>query len=80
MYIAHHLVTLGHQFNKDQPKAQDSNVTVVEDTNIFGDRILTFEDLILSIRRLGVECFLQMMTLQKNQMLEFLSASQGIYF
>ena len=61
MYIAHHLMTLGHQFSKKLPQTINA----------------TFVDLVPKIRRLGTETFLQQLSKQKAQMLEYLAAANG---
>lgn len=60
MYIAHHLLTLGHQF-----RGRLSNGTV------------TFVDLVPGFRRLGTECFLAQMQVQKGELLERLSSARN---
>ena len=61
MYIAHHLMTLGHQFSKKLPPHINS----------------TFVDLVPKIRRLGTQSFLQQLSKQKAQMSEYLKAANG---
>ncbi|XP_045165863.2 centromere/kinetochore protein zw10 homolog [Mercenaria mercenaria] len=61
MYISHHLMTLGHQFSKKLPQTINA----------------TFVDLVPKIRRLGTESFLQQLSKQKAQMLEYLAAANG---
>ncbi|XP_052800969.1 centromere/kinetochore protein zw10 homolog [Mya arenaria] len=61
MYIAHHLMTLGHQFSKRLPETINS----------------TFVDLVPQIRRLGSESFIQQLVKQKAQMSEYLSSANG---
>ena len=73
MYIAHHLVTLGHQFSCQLAGDLDSTMANGDDIPV----TMTYIDLVPSIKRLGVECFLQMMTLQKTQMVECLQQAQG---
>lgn len=63
MYIAHHLMTLGHQFSKKLPSHINS----------------TFVDLVPKIRRLGTESFMQQLSKQKEQMSEYLKAANGNY-
>ncbi|KAJ6653941.1 hypothetical protein lerEdw1_007573 [Lerista edwardsae] len=60
MYIAHHLLTLGHQF-----RGRLSNGTV------------TFVDLVPGFRRLGTECFVAQMQVQKGELLERLSSARN---
>ncbi|XP_043937002.1 centromere/kinetochore protein zw10 homolog [Protopterus annectens] len=61
MYIAHHLLTLGHQFRYKLPPP-------------LCDGAATFVDLVQSFRRLGTECFLAQMRTQKAELLERLSS------
>ncbi|KFP34128.1 Centromere/kinetochore protein zw10, partial [Colius striatus] len=64
MYIAHHLLTLGHQFRYHL-------------TNILCDGAATFVDLVPGFRRLGMECFLAQMRVQKGEILERLSSARN---
>ncbi|CAM4613130.1 centromere/kinetochore protein zw10 homolog isoform X1 [Lepidochelys kempii] len=64
MYIAHHLLTLGHQFRYRL-------------TNILYDGAATFVDLVPGFRRLGMECFLAQMRVQKGELLERLSSARN---
>ncbi|NXX75195.1 ZW10 protein, partial [Urocolius indicus] len=64
MYIAHHLLTLGHQFRYRM-------------TNILCDGAATFVDLVPGFRRLGMECFLAQMRVQKGEILERLSSARN---
>ncbi|KFV13869.1 Centromere/kinetochore protein zw10, partial [Tauraco erythrolophus] len=64
MYIAHHLLTLGHQFRYRL-------------TNILCDGAATFVDLVPGFRRLGMECFLAQMRVQKGEILERLSSARN---
>uniref|UniRef100_A0A674IAJ6 Zw10 kinetochore protein n=1 Tax=Terrapene triunguis TaxID=2587831 RepID=A0A674IAJ6_9SAUR len=64
MYIAHHLLTLGHQFRYCL-------------TNILYDGAATFVDLVPGFRRLGLECFLAQMRVQKGELLERLSSARN---
>ena len=61
MFIAHHLMTLGHQFSKKLPSHINS----------------TFVDLVPKIRRLGSESFIRQLSKQKAQMSEYLKAANG---
>ena len=61
MYIAHHLMTLGHQFSKQLPQTINA----------------TFVDLVPKIRRLGTDSFLQQLSKQKAQMSEYLEAANS---
>ncbi|KAJ8267083.1 hypothetical protein GJAV_G00138140 [Gymnothorax javanicus] len=64
MFIAHHLLTLGHQFRHHLPKP-------------LSDGTATFVDLVPGFRRLGSECFLAQMRAQKAEMLERLSTARN---
>ncbi|XP_035411559.1 centromere/kinetochore protein zw10 homolog [Cygnus atratus] len=64
MYIAHHLLTMGHQFRYRL-------------TNILCDGAATFVDLVPGFRRLGMECFLAQMRVQKGEILERLSSARN---
>uniref|UniRef100_A0A8C0QVS5 Zw10 kinetochore protein n=1 Tax=Canis lupus dingo TaxID=286419 RepID=A0A8C0QVS5_CANLU len=64
MYIAHHLLTLGHQFRSRLAP-------------ILCDGTATFVDLVPSFRRLGTECFLAQMRAQKGELLERLSSARN---
>ncbi|KAM4646514.1 centromere/kinetochore protein zw10 homolog isoform 1-T1 [Amazona ochrocephala] len=64
MYIAHHLLTLGHQFRYRL-------------TNVLCDGAATFVDMVPGFRRLGMECFLAQMRVQKGEILERLSSARN---
>ncbi|NWZ85622.1 ZW10 protein, partial [Poecile atricapillus] len=64
MYIAHHLLTLGHQFR-------------FRSTSVLSNGAATFVDLVPGIRRLGIECFLAQMRVQKGEILERLSSARN---
>uniref|UniRef100_A0A8C6H4G6 Centromere/kinetochore protein zw10 homolog n=1 Tax=Mus spicilegus TaxID=10103 RepID=A0A8C6H4G6_MUSSI len=64
MYIAHHLLTLGHQFR-------------LRLAPILCDGTTTFVDLVPGFRRLGTECFLAQMQAQKGELLERLSSARS---
>ncbi|XP_069470337.1 centromere/kinetochore protein zw10 homolog [Ambystoma mexicanum] len=64
MYIAHHLLTLGHQFRYHLP-------------SLLCDNAATFVDLVPGFRRLGTECFLAQMRIQKDELLERLSSARN---
>ncbi|XP_019412069.1 PREDICTED: centromere/kinetochore protein zw10 homolog [Crocodylus porosus] len=64
MYIAHHLLTLGHQFRYRL-------------TSMLCDGAATFVDLVPGFRRLGIECFLAQMRAQKGELLERLSSARN---
>ena len=59
MYLAHHLITLGHQFHANLPAPLNSEVT-------------TFIDQVPIVRRLGEDCFLAEMRKQRDCILECL--------
>ncbi|XP_033735507.1 centromere/kinetochore protein zw10 homolog [Pecten maximus] len=61
MFIAHHLMTMGHQFRKKLPPTINA----------------TFVDLVQKIRRLGTDTFLQQMSRQKGVMAECLGGAKG---
>lgn len=60
MYIAHHLLTLGHQFR-----------------GRLSDGTITFVDMVPGFRRLGTECFLAQMRVQKGELLERLASARN---
>ncbi|NXP37029.1 ZW10 protein, partial [Leiothrix lutea] len=64
MYISHHLLTLGHQFRYRGPGVLSSGAA-------------TFVDLVPGFRRLGMECFLAQMQVQKGEILERLSSARN---
>ncbi|XP_053853095.1 centromere/kinetochore protein zw10 homolog isoform X2 [Vidua macroura] len=64
MYIAHHLLTLGHQFR-------------YRSTSVLSNGAATFVDLVPAFRRLGMECFLAQMRVQKGEILERLSSARN---
>ncbi|NXS28230.1 ZW10 protein, partial [Pomatostomus ruficeps] len=64
MYIAHHLLTLGHQFR-------------YRSTGVLSNGAATFVDLVPGFRRLGMECFLAQMRVQKGEILERLSSARN---
>lgn len=64
MYIAHHLLTLGHQFR-------------LRLAPVLCDGTTTFVDLVPGFRRLGTECFLAQMQAQKRALLERLSSARN---
>ena len=66
MYIAHHLLTLGHQYRNKLPEPLSLGAA-------------TFVDLVPTLRRFGTDCFLKQMTKQKDQLLELLKQTRGIY-
>ncbi|NWR45342.1 ZW10 protein, partial [Regulus satrapa] len=64
MYIAHHLLTLGHQFRYGS-------------SSVLSNRAATFVDLVPAFRRLGMECFQAQMRVQKGEILERLSSARN---
>ncbi|XP_064424802.1 centromere/kinetochore protein zw10 homolog [Latimeria chalumnae] len=64
MYIAHHLLTLGHQFRNSLPSP-------------LKEGFATFVDLVPCFRRLGTDCFLAQMRAQKAELLERLSTARN---
>ncbi|XP_066228983.1 centromere/kinetochore protein zw10 homolog [Saccopteryx leptura] len=64
MYIAHHLLTLGHQFR-------------LRLSPVLCDGTATFVDLVPGFRTLGTECFLAQMRAQKGELLERLSSARN---
>ncbi|XP_051956225.1 centromere/kinetochore protein zw10 homolog [Xyrauchen texanus] len=62
MFIAHHLLTLGHQFKPHLPMK---------------DGVSYFVDLVPGFRRLGARCFVAQMNVQKEEMLERLSTARN---
>ncbi|NP_001116261.1 centromere/kinetochore protein zw10 homolog [Xenopus tropicalis] len=64
MYIAHHLLTLGHQFRYHLPSP-------------LSDGAATFVDMVPGFRRLGTESFLAQMRSQKADLLERLSNARN---
>jgi centromere/kinetochore protein ZW10 len=61
MYLAHHLMTLGHQFHSRLPPPLNSQTT-------------TFVDQVPLVRAMGVECFLAEMKKQQSCLLDFLKS------
>ncbi|XP_038075243.1 centromere/kinetochore protein zw10 homolog isoform X2 [Patiria miniata] len=64
MYIAHHLLTLGHQCRQSLPPP------LCDGTSMFVDLIPVF-------RKLASECFLAQMRIQRDQLVENLSGAEG---
>ena len=64
MFLAHHLITLGHQFHSRLPPPLDSEVA-------------TFIDQVPYVRQLGEECFLAEMKKQCNSILQCLKSFGG---
>ncbi|XP_060107326.1 centromere/kinetochore protein zw10 homolog [Heteronotia binoei] len=64
LYIAHHLMTLGHQFQRCLSSCLCGGTP-------------TFVDLVPVFRRLGTECFLAQMQVQKGELLERLLSARN---
>uniref|UniRef100_A0A673YKF6 Centromere/kinetochore protein zw10 homolog n=1 Tax=Salmo trutta TaxID=8032 RepID=A0A673YKF6_SALTR len=64
MYIAHHLLTLGHQFSPHLPDPLSEGAA-------------TFVDLVPGFRKLGAHCFLAHLNVQRAEMLERLSTARN---
>lgn len=62
MYLAHHLLTLGHEYRDKLPES-------LQKLNI------TFADQILVLRNVGSTCFLEHMKYQRNIILDILKES-----
>uniref|UniRef100_W5KEC2 Centromere/kinetochore protein zw10 homolog n=1 Tax=Astyanax mexicanus TaxID=7994 RepID=W5KEC2_ASTMX len=62
MFLAHHLLTLGHQFRPYLPMK---------------DGVVYFVDLVPGFRKLGAQCFVAQMNVQKAEMLERLSTARN---
>ena len=67
MYIAHHLLTLGHQYKSKLPPPLSQGAA-------------TFIDLVPCLRRLGTECFLKQLSTQRDQLLDMLKPAAGVPF
>nr|XP_056716439.1 centromere/kinetochore protein zw10 homolog [Euleptes europaea] len=63
LYLAHHLLTLGHQFQGRLG-------------GLLRDGTATFVDMVPVFRRLGAECFLAQIQVQKGELLERLSSAR----
>ncbi|KAM8897886.1 centromere/kinetochore protein zw10 homolog [Spinachia spinachia] len=64
MYLAHHLLTLGHHFRAHLPQPLSEGVT-------------TFVDMVPGFRKLGAQCFLAQMNVQRAELLERLSTAHN---
>uniref|UniRef100_A0A8C2ZU95 Zw10 kinetochore protein n=1 Tax=Cyclopterus lumpus TaxID=8103 RepID=A0A8C2ZU95_CYCLU len=64
MYLAHHLLTLGHHFRARLPQPLSEGVA-------------TFVDMVPGFRKLGAQCFLAQMNVQRAEMLERLSTAHN---
>jgi centromere/kinetochore protein ZW10 len=61
MFLAHHLLMLGHQFKGSLP------------SDVSG----TFVDLVQEVRRLGTSSFVEQMNTQKGILEQYLEAANG---
>lgn len=64
MYLAHHLLTLGHRFRAHLPQPLSESVA-------------TFVDLVPGFRKLGAQCFLAQLNVQRAELLERLSTAHN---
>ncbi|KAG7217222.1 hypothetical protein INR49_027766 [Caranx melampygus] len=64
MYLAHHLLTLGHHFRAHLPQP-------------LSDGVATFVDMVPGFRKLGVQCFLAQLNVQTDELLERLSTAHN---
>uniref|UniRef100_A0A7N9ATC9 Centromere/kinetochore protein zw10 homolog n=1 Tax=Mastacembelus armatus TaxID=205130 RepID=A0A7N9ATC9_9TELE len=64
MYLAHHLLTLGHHFGAHLPQP-------------LSDGVATFVDMVPGFRKLGAQCFLAQMNVQRAELLERLSTAHN---
>lgn len=64
MYLAHHLLTLGHHFRVHLPQPLSEGVA-------------TFVDMVPGFRKLGAQCFLAQMNVQRAELLERLSTAHN---
>ncbi|KAL6098463.1 zw10 [Pungitius sinensis] len=64
MYLAHHLLTLGHHFRGHLPQPLSEGVA-------------TFVDMVPGFRKLGAQCFLAQMNVQRAELLERLSTAHN---
>uniref|UniRef100_A0A8C6S748 Centromere/kinetochore protein zw10 homolog n=1 Tax=Neogobius melanostomus TaxID=47308 RepID=A0A8C6S748_9GOBI len=65
MYLAHHLLTLGHHFSARLPQMRSEGVG-------------TFVDMVPSFRKLGVQCFLDQLNVQRTELLDRLSTAHNL--
>lgn len=65
MYLAHHLLTLGHHFNAHLPQ-------------MLSEGIGTYVDMVPTFRKLGVQCFLDQMNVQRTELLDRLSTAHNM--
>ncbi|KAL3970693.1 protein angel [Sarotherodon galilaeus] len=64
MYLAHHLLTLGHHFRNHLPQPLSEGVA-------------TFVDMVPGFRKLGAQCFLAQLNVQRAELLERLSTAHN---
>jgi len=64
MYVAHHLMLLGHQFIPLLPPSLTS---------------VNFVDLVPVLRRSGTQCFMQQMSMQQSQLIQSLNTAHGTH-
>uniref|UniRef100_A0A1A8PKL3 Centromere/kinetochore protein zw10 homolog n=2 Tax=Nothobranchius TaxID=28779 RepID=A0A1A8PKL3_9TELE len=64
MYLAHHLLTLGHHFRAHLPKPLSEGVA-------------TLVDMVPGFRKLGAQCFLAQVNVQRAELLERLSTAHN---
>ncbi|XP_073336018.1 centromere/kinetochore protein zw10 homolog isoform X1 [Pagrus major] len=64
MYLAHHLLTLGHHFRAHLPEPHSEGIA-------------TFVDMVPGFRKLGARCFLTQMNVQRAELLERLSTAHN---
>ena len=64
MYVAHHLMLLGHQFIPLLPPSLTS---------------VNFVDLVPVLRRSGTQCFMQQMSTQQSQLIQSLNTAHGTH-
>ncbi|KAM7397519.1 hypothetical protein PAMA_005699 [Pampus argenteus] len=64
MYLAHHLLTLGHHFRAQLPHPLSEGVA-------------TFVDMVPGFRKLGAQCFLAQVNVQRAELLERLSTAHN---
>ncbi|XP_062289187.1 centromere/kinetochore protein zw10 homolog [Scomber scombrus] len=64
MYLAHHLLTLGHHFRAHLPHPLSEGIT-------------TFVDMVPGFRKLGAQCFLAQLNVQRAELLDRLSTAHN---
>ncbi|KAM4619941.1 centromere/kinetochore protein zw10 homolog isoform 1-T1 [Polymixia lowei] len=64
MYLAHHLLTLGHHFRPHLPQPLSAGIA-------------TFVDIVPGFRKLGTQCFLAQLNVQRAELLERLSTARN---